>query len=471
MSTANSAAAIAANRFGLGARPGELAHIGGDARGWLELQLKARPPLIERADLKPSYRVLAQVIALREARRTDKPDANNAAMAAQLNALYRPIYLAEATARIQVAAASQNSFVERLVHFWANHFAISADKRAVTGIVGAYEREAIRPYVLGSFSQMLLSVERHPGMLLYLDNHLSVGPNSPAVTGANKRAARKGNRPARMQGRGLNENLAREILELHTLGVGSGYTQTDVTTFAKVITGWSVSGNAGELGLRDPGKFAFRDEAHEPGAKTVLGKRYGQDGVDQGRAVLADLARHPATAKHVATKLVRHFVADDPTAAAVERVARAFLDADGNLPAVYRAVFAEDAAWAAAPVKFKTPNEYLVSAHRALGLAVEESPRAIAAFDLLGQRPWTPGSPAGWPDRAVDWDGAAAVFKRIEWADAAAGRVGNTVSAKELAPQILGGTLSAATATAIARAESGSQALTLLLASPEFMRR
>jgi uncharacterized protein (DUF1800 family) len=487
MAMDNPAAAIAANRFGLGARPRELAAIGRDARGWLEQQLRGPAPLVEEAGLRPSFRILAQVLELRRDRKDDqaasqpsstapKPGQGDARpevpVAAKLRELYRPIYLAESNSRLRQAVSTERSFIERLVQFWTNHFAVSADKPSVTGIAGAFEREAIRPHVLGRFSELLFAVEKHPAMLLYLDNHLSAGPNSEITRrGANNRRRLRRDNAQRGQPRGLNENLAREILELHTLGVGGGYTQADVTTFAKVITGWSVSGNPGPLGVRDPGKFEFRDTWHEPGAKTLLGKRYAEGGVGQGETVLRDLARHPSTAKFIATKLARHFVADEPPAALVDSLADAFRDSGGDLPAVYRTLLAHEAAWRAEPAKFKTPNDYIVSTYRALDLPVEDQPRTFASFDLLGQRPWTPGSPAGWPDRAADWDGAAAIFKRIEWADAVASRVGSKRSAAELAPQVLGASLTERTRTAIARAESGAQALTLLLSSPEFMRR
>ncbi len=483
MSTHDPAAAIAANRFGLGARPGELKRIGSDPRGWLEVQLSGGAPKLEAARLQPSYRVLAQVIELRRSERDAQSGSATLADAGmRLMQLYRPIYLAEAHARLAAAVESQRSFVERLVHFWANHFAVSSDKRSVTGIVGAFEREAIRPHVLGSFGAMLRAVEQHPAMLLYLDNHLSAGPNArgaaPVDMNGETDAApmssvrrRLEARRARRRPRGLNENLAREILELHTLGVDGGYTQTDVTTFAKAITGWSVSGSRGELGLRDPGRFEFKHAWHEPGTKTLLGKRYTQTGVAQGEAVLDDLVRHPATARHIATKLVRHFVADEPPASVVEQLAAVFRDTDGDLPSVYRALIRSDAAWVPTLAKFKTPNEYIASTYRALDWPVADEPRTLASFILLGQRPWTPGSPAGWPDRAADWDGAAAIYKRIEWADAMASRIGARRSAADAAAAALGGMLTDATRTAIARAESNAQALTLLLAAPEFMRR
>lgn len=461
--------AIAANRFGLGARPGELAQIGSDPKGWLRAQLAGGPPLVTGSQLRSSAETLARGLDVRNELRAAKRAAlvEGAATAEQAAALmkvaqvYRPVYIAEASARFRQAVTTERPFVERLTYFWTNHFAVSIDKNLVLGLAGSLEREAIRPNVLGRFSDMLLAVERHPAMLLYLDNHLSVGPHS--------RAARL---LERRQGRhvGINENLARETLELHTLGVGGGYTQADVTTFAEVITGWSIGGEAGRFPRGEPGEFLFRPELHEPGAKVVLGKRYGDTGYDQGAAVLRDLAARGATARFIATKLARHFCADDPPQRAVDRIANAFLSSDGHLPTVYDALIDAPEVWTQPLAKYKTPHDYIVSTFR--GLDLPEAGRSpLAPFEVLGQRTYSPGSPAGWPDRSADWDGASALIKRIEWADAVAQRVGARRDAAALAPQLLGGNLTSSTQTAIARAASGAQAITLLLSAPEFMRR
>jgi uncharacterized protein (DUF1800 family) len=470
----------AANRFGLGAKPGELAQIGSHSKDWLGAQLAGSPPLLTSPELRSSAETLARGLdvrrELRAAKRaatvdrttsTDGGDtpAQASAVAAlmKIGQVYRPVYIAEASARFREGVTTNRPFVERLVYFWTNHFAVSIDKNLVLGLAGSLEREAIRPNVLGRFSDMLLAVERHPAMLLYLDNHMSVGPHSQAARALERRQA------ARHVG--INENLARETLELHTLGVGGGYTQTDVTTFAEVITGWSIGGEAGRLPRGEPGEFMFRPELHEPGAKVVLGKRYPDTGYDQGVAVLRDLASKPATAHFVATKLARHFIADDPPPRTVERVANAFASSDGHLPTVYRAMLDSPEAWAQPLAKFKTPNDYIVSSFRGLELPVDSARSPLAPFEVMGQRTYSPGSPAGWPDRSADWDGASALIKRIEWADAVGQRVGTRMDAAELAPQLLGDSLTQATRTAIARAASGSQAITLLLAAPEFMRR
>jgi uncharacterized protein (DUF1800 family) len=461
-------AAIAANRFGLGARPGELRGVGADARGWLGAQLKGAPPQLQAPDLAASQVTLARALELRrdlqQERRAARVDPALAQEQLQkVGQFLKPIYVSEATARFAQAVLSERPFLERLTQFWSNHFAVSADKQFLAGLAGSFEREAIRPNVLGRFSDLLLAAESHPAMLLYLDNHLSVGPHSQA-------AARLARRDSERK-LGINENLAREILELHTLGVGGGYTQADVTTFAEVLTGWSIGDLRGRFPGGEPGRFLFRAEVHEPGAKVVLNTRYPDTGFGQGVAVLNNLARQDATAHFIATKLARHFIADDPPPAAVKRLEGAFIASEGDLPTLYRALIESREAWSEPLSKYKTPNDYITSAYRGLALPVEAGKGPLLPFELLGQRNWQPGSPAGWPDRSADWDGASALMKRIEWADALGARLGSRVDAQQLAPQLLGANLSAATRTAVTRATSGGQAVTLLLAAPEFMRR
>jgi uncharacterized protein (DUF1800 family) len=465
--------AIAANRFGLGARPGELAAIGADGPDWLRAQLPDPPPVLAAA-LRSSQQILAAALELRREIQAERRTlANTVGTGADPNApdpvlqklpqFLRPIYTAEVTARLSWAVSTDRPFVERLTQFWSNHFALSIDKQFLSGLAGSFEREAIRPHVLGNFSDLLLAVETHPAMLLYLDNPLSVGPHSVAAQRAQRRQA-----PRKI---GINENLAREILELHTLGVGGGYTQKDVTTFAEVLTGWTISGEGGRFAPGEPGRFVFRPELHEPGVKVLLGRHYPDDGLGQGVAVLRDVARERATARFIATKLTRHFIADDPPAAAVARIADAFARSGGDLRTVYRALTEAHEAWKQPLAKYKTPVDYVVSSYRGLTLPVDAAHAPLAPFELLGQRTWQPGSPAGWPDRSADWDGASALIKRIQWADAVGGRLGNQRDALQLAPQLLGANLTEATRTAVARAASAAQAVTLLLSAPEFMRR
>jgi len=419
--------------------------------------------------LPSSAEVFAAYSELRQERNQRRSKVQSEAEAAKrvlgaLRTKLAPLYLDQVAARYRVAVTTAESFRERLVHFWTNHFAVCADKSQVLALAGTLENEAIRPHVAGRFADMLAAVEAHPAMILYLDNQASIGPGSPLARRRNWRAAGNG------RTLGINENLAREILELHTLGVDGGYTQQDVTSFAQVLTGWSLGTDRAPLG-GEPGKFTFHDAAHEPGAKTILSMRYAQSGVAQPRAVLADLAKHPATARHLASKLARHFVADDPPFDTVERIATAFRDSDGDLPTVYRAIIETPAAWAGVGVKFKTPHELVVSTFRMLDFVPAE-PRQIAApFELLGQRPYAPGSPAGWPDAAMHWDGSDALLKRIEWASALAARVGSRAHPLSLGEKSLGAALNERTRIAIARAASAGQGITLLLASPEFQRR
>jgi uncharacterized protein (DUF1800 family) len=298
---------IAVMKFGLGAKPGDLA-AAADAHAWLAGQLQGTVTLASTAPLAGSEEIYRAVLAAREEKREEKQLAEPALALAQnpLREVYLPHYRAQVLARAQSAALTTKPFAERLVHFWSNHFAVSSDKGAIFGLAGTLENEAIRPHVNGRFADLLLAAEQHPAMIAFLDNQFSVGPDS--------KSARFARRPDAKRQFGINENLAREIFELHTLGVGDGYTQGDVTTFAQVITGWSIGGTKGRLAGGEIGKFYFRDNLHQPGSKALLGKTYAQEGSAQGEAVLQDLARHPATAHFIATKLVRHFIADDPPA-------------------------------------------------------------------------------------------------------------------------------------------------------------
>ncbi|MEM8817291.1 MAG: DUF1800 domain-containing protein [Pseudomonadota bacterium] len=459
----NKYAVIAANRFGLGARPGELDAIAGEPKAWLLAQIGAAAK--GTAGTRRTPEVFEEIRALRAAR--DRSGANQAApdIVKAYGRTVRAHYVEQAGARYRQAASTETPFAERLVHFWANHFAVSVDKQPLPAIAGLYENEAIRPHVGGSFTELLLAAERHPAMLLYLDNQRSVGPNSELGKRANRRQSRRSI--------GLNENLAREILELHTLGVDGGYTQDDVTEFAHVITGWSIGG-AGERGrFADgmPGEFEFREAIHEPGAKSVLGKRYGEDGVEQGEQVLRDLAAHPSTARHLALKLVRHFVADDPPASLVDKLTAVYLANDTQLAPVYAALIAATEPWTVPHAKYKTPHDFVISAFRAFDHVPDRPQFTVNALDLLGQTPWRPGSPAGWSDRTQDWDGADALYKRIEWSNAVARIAGNRVDPLRLGDLALGSAFSDRSRKAIARAESRLQGTTLLLASPDFQRR
>jgi uncharacterized protein (DUF1800 family) len=461
--------AIAANRFGLGARPGDLDRIDQDPQAWLldQLQGPSRLPA-ELKDLPNTADVLVEVQDLRKEERATRIEPENET-APDIVKMYgrkvRGYYLEQTDARYRLAATTDYPFHERLVHFWTNHFAVSADKQPLPAIAGLYENEAIRPNITGTFADLLIACEQHPAMILYLDNQRSVGPESALGSRAN--------RAQRERNIGLNENLAREILELHTLGVDAGYTQNDVTTFAKVLTGWSIGG-AGENGRfaeGEPGKFEFRDAIHEPGIQKILGKQYSQHGLAQGEAVLRDLATHPSTAKFITGKLARHFVADEPSPALVDKLTATYLNSGGELTAVYAALVTDDDTWTAPFGKYKTPHDFVISTLRALDHVPDNGRFIVGALDLMGQTPFRPGSPAGWPDTADQWGGADALYKRIEWSNTVSRVVGSRVNAVELGNTILGPTFSAGTRKAISRAESNVQGMTLLLASPDFQRR
>jgi uncharacterized protein (DUF1800 family) len=454
----SAAAAIALNRFGLGARPEDAPPA--DPQRWLLAQFDRYEPLpgpwaaVERTPV-----LLDALLQHRRALRRAPAGEKQAMRKAYRHAL-RTEYVAAVGARANAALRTPAPFAERLVHFWANHFAVSVDKVAVTGLAGALEADAIRPHVLGRFEDLLLAVTRHPAMQLFLDQARSIGPDSPAA----QRAAARGG-PRR---RGLNENLAREILELHTLGVRTGYTQQDVTEFARALTGWSIAAGADAA---DASVFRFRPVVHEPGARTVVGRTYAQAGEAQARAILHDLATAPATARHVATKLARHFVADDPPPALVQRLADTFQRTNGELPAVYQALVTAPEAWQAGAAKFKSPWDWGVSALRALGREDIAPPQAARLMQQLGQPVWRPGSPAGWDDVGAAWAAPDALVRRVEAAQRLAALAGDRVDARALAPRVLPGALGDATATAVARAESPASALALLLVSPEFLRR
>jgi uncharacterized protein (DUF1800 family) len=463
-------AAIAAHRFGLG--EADLAALPADPVAWLHGQLGAAPPQAgnQLPDLATAWQV--QTAARRQA---DKPAPAGAAMppAASPEMAGAPVGAADALrqqvqadqrARLLTAVRASQPYNERLALFWANHFSVSLLKGPVQGLVGAFEREAIRPNIGGRFADLLLAATSHPAMLRYLDNPFSAGPQSPV---AQRRGA------GQRLGGGLNENLARELLELHTLGVAGGggaygpwggYTQADISALAAVLTGWR-----GPQPNRPEG--GFDERWHQPGAKTVLGRRYAE-GPQALAAVLTDLARHPHTARHIATKLARHVVADEPPPALVDRLARQFLASDGDLPTLHRALVDAPEAWHGDAAKLRTPEEFVIASARLLRPPERWLLRQPdAGMGALGQRPQAAPSPAGWPDRAADWLGPEAVWRRVEWAARLAERSAPQADARALAQASLGPLLSADSRQQIERAADGAQALTLLLMAPEFQRR
>jgi uncharacterized protein (DUF1800 family) len=476
------AAALALHRFGFGPVGDSIAAIAGDPRGALLADLDRAgagqiaavlPSSAEAARQVSDFqaeRQAQQKLAQRAKQEADAAglgmanatmktsDALTTAVQPQPSSpkppnqpppLPQQLLLGEAKVRFDAVASTDIGFVERLVWFWSNHFCISADK--VIGMAGPYEREAIRPHVLGRFADLLQAVESHPAMLFYLDNVQSMGADS--VAGINR-------------DKGLNENLARETMELHTLGVRSGYTQADVTSFANVLTGWSWIPPA------EPdhgGEFAFVKRLHQPGDQIVLGKRYPDTGVEQGRAVLADLARHPATAQHIGEKLAAHFVADSPPPSLAAKLAKTFHDSDGNLKEVARTLVTADESWTPQRRKLKPPAEWVAGVVRLSGTqAIIPIGRIMYAQATLGAPLWRPPAPNGWPDTEAAWlDG---IPHRVDIASEFAGRA-QGVDPLALLNSGLGPLASRDTRDTVARAETRSQALALLVMSPEFLRR
>jgi uncharacterized protein (DUF1800 family) len=445
VAAALTSAMVAATRFGYAPLPGELATIAQDPRGWALHQLEAKPTPLDTSLPAAATMVAEMLQARQEFHKQNDPDAKKAE-----NQRLRAVYLAELDARMHAAVDGDAPLQERLVRFWSNHFTVSCVRPIIRGFAGAFEREAIRPHVNGRFVDMLLAVERHPAMLFYLDQVLSIGPNSQA--GQRRHV-------------GLNENLAREMMELHTLGVDGGYTQDDVEALARILTGWSIAR------LNDPnvGQFHFYPQLHEPGPQRLLGKIYPESGYDQGELALRDLAAHPATATHIATKLARHFIADDPPKDAVQRIAAVFRETGGDLKRVTQAVIREDAAWRPF-AKVRTPEDLLIAACRVTGFT-PPPPFQVQILHVLDQQPFFAPQPEGWPDQAKDWIGPESVLHRAACCESFAARLPNPPDPVVLADDVFGEALPDKAAQAIRRAASRREGLALLIASPEFQRR
>jgi uncharacterized protein (DUF1800 family) len=491
--------AIAFRRFGLGPKPGEIAKISADPRSFVLSQLtdSARARIPSSPDLESSPQVFA---SLEEARieqaivrafgggKADAQAAQAAPAAAKtamapaekvggepamtlpasgkttaavppaangpVGKLRREALREETAARITRAIATDTPFLERLVYFWSNHFCVSVTKGPVRALAGSYEREAIRPHILGRFGDMLKAVEQHPAMLIYLDNIQSIGPNSPAGIGRDK---------------GLNENLAREILELHTLGVDGGYTQADVTNFARIITGWTY-GQGDMVTEADRGRFIYTPNRHEPGVFQVLNKSYPQPGKAAGEAVLADLAHHAATARHIARKLARHFVSDTPPPALVARLEKTFRDTGGDLAAVTRALVQSDEAWDAPAAKIVPPFDFTVGLVRGFDLKTPP-PEINRLAAVLGQPLWQVPSPNGFPDADDSWMGPSPVRERLRIAEMIAKSLPKSTDPRLVLADLAGPGVSEHTKLAVQRAETREQAYELMIMSPDFMRR
>lgn len=490
---------IALNRFGYGGRgDGDLAAAASDPRGMLKSEINQPGiALLDGPEFSATPVLLQELYAFQKANqmaRKAKIAANTMAapnMAASPNAvgmtaqnmtapnmaagapqmqpeaamakpkmaakppnIMQQTIQAEAQARIQRAVGARVGLAERLVAFWSNHFCISMRKSQVAAIAaGSFEREAIRPHIFGHFADMLMAVEQHPAMLNFLDNAQSIGPKSPVGLRTK---------------RGLNENLAREIMELHTMGADSGYTQTDVTSFAKVITGWSIVGPPGKIGI--PGSFVFNRAIHEPGPQTILGKTYAQGDVTQGEAALRDFSRRPATAHFIASKLAQHFIADAPPPALVARLADTFSKTDGDLRAVTLALIDADESWQLPLTKLRSPYDFLIAATRAGAPLPSQVGPYFYALRLMGMRLWAPPGPNGWPDTNAAWASPEGMKQRLDIAARWAAVWQSGANPSQVLEALAGDYASRETQQAVARAPSRPEGFALLLMSPELQR-
>ena len=454
---------LALSRFGFGPRgDGDLAAASLDPRGFLRAEIEQPgAALLAGPGLPDSNIALQSMFAEQDAEKAAREKmAPPGAQPEQPQPPKPPspqqmFYRAEALARFRRAFAARAGLVERLVAFWSNHFAVSVAKGGPTrAAAGAMEREAIRPHVLGRFADMLLAVESHPAMLYFLDQQQSVGPGSQV---------------GQKQNRGRNENLGREILELHTLGVASGYSQADVIALANMLTGWRFAGRDGKL--VEPGTFVFQANAHEPGAQNMLGADYPQAGADQAQAALLALARRPETARHIGFKLARHFVADAPPAALVERLAQTFLRTDGDLRAVTLALIDSPEAFDAPPTKMRLPWEFVVGSARLLGMSPDNPGPILGPLNMLGQPLWQPGGPNGFAEDSATWASPDGVKIRLDLASQWANKLHEAPDPRELLDAAFGAAASPETRQTVARAETKAQGLALLLMAPEAQRR
>lgn len=476
---------IAVNRFGYGLRRGQTPPA--DPVRSLRAQFDAYDPAPSLlAGREDSSDKAGEILELLRQNRRARQRATSNDTAAQMTAIGKPgdpfnglppeirsAYLdagkylrRDVALRTNVAVQSDTPLIERMVHFWSNHFSVSARKPGTQHQVGNHEFAAIRPHVLGKFSDMLKAAVLHPAMLLYLDQFQSVGPNSTFMQRRGRRGA-NGNGP-----RGLNENLAREILELHTLGVDGGYSQGDVTEFARALTGWTVRGLRQIERFAEPqdGGAAFVQLAHEPGSRQIMGRNYRDNGPKQALEMLDDLAAHPSTARFIATKLARHFAGDDPPASLVTRLETDFRKTGGNLESLTKTLIDSPECWTEGPVKYRQPFEWLVSVLRITGVEGLNDRRISGALNEIGQVPWRAPSPAGYDDVEGSWAGPDALFRRVELAE----RIARNAPADDImnrAEAAFPDALTDNTRLWLSRAESGSQALGLLLVSPEMMRR
>jgi uncharacterized protein (DUF1800 family) len=456
------------------------------------------------ADLAEQYfepamaarREVKQASSASDDKKDDRTPAERQALAAQ-----RTVLSELTQARMLRATMSERQLQEVLTDFWLNHFNVFVGKGLVREYLTEYERDAIRPHVLGHFRDLLGAVAHSPAMLFYLDNWQSSTP-TPSIDPQRANLLRRramgarltpeqrdrlmGRLPANGQAqrptRGINENYARELMELHTLGVDGGYTQDDVIALAKILTGWTIDRP------RQGGAFVFRPAMHDTSTKTVLGVTFAPDGEREGEKALDLLARHPATAHHIAYELSQRFVADEPPAALVDRAAKTFRDTNGDLREVVRTIVTspEFLASGTRRAKVKTPLEFVASAVRTTNATIESAQPLVAALQTLGMPLYGCQPPTGYGTSATDWVNTGALINRMNVAVrlvSGGPRAPVHVDVRALAPDtsaasqdaivasVLAGTVSASTRSTLARADTPQNLIALALGSPEFQRR
>jgi uncharacterized protein (DUF1800 family) len=449
--------AIAVHRFGLGARSGEIERASRDPKAWLLSQINTaadQPLPLNGGAFKNGGELVVEMLQYQRDRARERHSGGGGDPVKLFFKIKAQQFQDELAARYAHGFATDRPFAERLVWFWSNHFVVSAQNPRATTLVGAFEREAIRPHITGKFEDMLFAATSHPAMLLYLDNAQSIGPHS---------------RAGEFSGKGLNENLGRELMELYTLGVDGGYTQDDVIALARILTGWSLDPSGRNNG------FAYFENRHEPGAVTLRGRTYPPT-LASGISAIKDLAHDPATARHIARKFAVHFIADYPPPESVARLEKTFRETGGDLHALARTVVEDQNAWKPGPGKMRTPVEYVTAGYRLLDLPKGDTSEkqvrgALAAARLMGETPLAPPAPKGWPDTSDAWSGPDAVLTRIEWARQVGQRLPPGIDSAAIGEVGMGPLLQPATRLAMTQAESQSDALALLLCSPEFQRR
>ena len=439
---------IQAARFEYGIRPDESRF-----RGGLLDQLAGRDPLDVRLPVESTETRFVALRALRDMRQSMGADED-----AYKQAQRRMQRQAAMDAMRNLARMVQNprGFRERLFAFWLDHFTVSPRRANENLMLGAYLNESIRPHISGPFSEMLKAAVTHPSMLFYLNQNVSTGPNS--VVGQRRDM-------------GLNENLAREVLELHTLGVGGPYSQEDVRQFAELLTGLGI----GPEGTR------FTPNRAEPGVEAILGHQYGgaRAQIEHIYEFLDELAMNPATAIHLAGKLVVHFIGPAPRPELVARMAAAYLSSGGNLTALYEVLLDDPASKSAEFPKVRPPMEYVATVARALDFDAEsilnanpnDTRNLSKALEAMGQRPFQPSGPDGWPEAAENWITPPQLAARIAWAGQAARTHAADRDPRALMEAILGDTAPEFLSFAVSGAETKWEGVALLLVSPSLMRR